>query len=49
MIELAQNLYLEIIETVLPVTIFFALCNLAVKMILTAAFGGGLWLGRKDV
>lgn len=49
MIEIAQNMYIEIVEAVLPVTIFFGFCNLCIKMILNAAFGGGLWLGKKDV
>ena len=47
MVDLAVNLYTEIIEVALPVAIFFEIANLCVSTFMRVAFGGGLWFGKK--
>lgn len=47
MIELAKNIYVEIVENCMPVAVVFALCNISIRMIITSAFGGKLWLGKE--
>lgn len=47
MVELAVNLYTEILEVALPVAIFFEIANLCVSTLLRVGFGGGLWFGKR--
>lgn len=46
MIDLAIDLFVQLIEYCVPVAIVFEFGNLLVGMVLRAAFGGKLWLGR---
>lgn len=46
MIDIAVHIYEEIAVHCVPVAIVFALCNIAIRMILTSAFGGKLWIGK---
>ena len=46
MTELAISLYTDLIETCLPIAVFFGLCNLLVATFLRAALGGKLWFGK---
>lgn len=45
MVELAVNLYVEIIENAVPFALVFGFGNLIVNTFLTAAFGGSLKIG----
>ncbi len=47
MVEVAKNIYIEIVENCMPVAIIFALCNIAIRMILSSAFGGKIWIGKE--
>lgn len=46
MVELAINIYVDILENALPIAIVFEFCNLIVSVFLRVAFGGKLWFGR---
>lgn len=46
MVDLAIEIYKEVIQNALPVAIIFELCNLAVGTLLRVAFGGRLWFGK---
>ena len=46
MVELAVNIYTEIVTYALPVAIIFEVCNLAVSTFMRVAFGGKLWFGK---
>lgn len=46
MVELAVEVYREIIETALPVAIIFEIANLCVCTFMRVAFGGKLWFGK---
>lgn len=46
MVELAVEVYRDIIVEALPVAIVFELCNLAVITFLNSAFRGRIWSGR---
>lgn len=46
MVELAVSLYTEILETVLPIAIFFEIANLCVATFMRVGFGGKLWFGK---
>lgn len=45
MVELAVNLYVEIIQNAIPFALVFGFGNLIVNTFLTAAFGGHLKIG----
>lgn len=47
MLELAISLYTDLIETCLPIAVFFGICNIIVSTFLRAAFGGRLWFGKE--
>ena len=47
MAEWAAETFVEIVNYALPVALVFRFCNLIVNTILTAAFGGGLWFGKR--
>ena len=46
MVDLATELYRDIITAALPIAIIFEVGNLCVSIFLRAAFGGKLWLGK---
>lgn len=46
MVDLAIELYRNIIQYALPVAIIFEVCNLAVGTFMRTAFGGKLWFGK---
>ena len=46
MVDLAVNLYTEIVTHAVPVAIIFEIGNLLVGTFLRTAFGGRLWFGR---
>lgn len=46
MVDLAIEVYKEIVLTAVPVAIVFELGNLIVSTFLRVAFGGKLWFGR---
>lgn len=46
MVELATNIYTEIVLIAVPVAIVFEICNLIVCTFMRVAFGGKLWFGR---
>lgn len=46
MVEMAIDLYVQVLQYALPIAIVFEVSNLLVGMVLRAAFGGKLWLGR---
>lgn len=46
MIELARELYQQIVESAFPVAFLFGICNLALQCLLKAGLGGRLWLGK---
>lgn len=46
MVELAINIYVDILESALPIAIVFEFCNLITSTFLRSAFGGRLWLGK---
>lgn len=46
MVELAVNMYSEVLQMALPVGIIFALGNILIGTFMRVAFGGKLWLGK---
>lgn len=46
MVDLSIELYTHLLEYCLPIAVVFEVSNLLVGMVLRAAFGGKLWLGR---
>ncbi len=46
MVELAQQVYVDVLEMALPICIFFEIGNILVGTFLRVAFGGKLWFGR---
>lgn len=47
MAEWAVETYVEILKYSLPIVLVFRFSNLIVNTVLTAAFGGGLWFGKR--
>lgn len=46
MVEMGIELYTSVLEYCLPIAVVFEISNLLIGMLLRAAFGGKLWLGR---
>lgn len=46
MVDLAVEVYKEIVVSAVPVAIVFEIGNLIVSTFLRVAFGGKLWFGR---
>lgn len=46
MVELAVELFTQLVTACVPIACVFEIGNLLIGMFLRAAFGGGLWLGR---
>lgn len=46
MVDIAINIYTQIIEIALPIAIVFEVCNLIVCTFMRVAFGGKLWFGK---
>ena len=46
MVEVAINLYTELIKLAVPICIVFEVCNMLTASFLRVAFGGKLWFGR---
>ena len=46
MAEMALDLYVQLIELAVPITIVFEMGNIIVSTFLRVAFGGKLWFGR---
>lgn len=46
MVDIAIDLYSQIVEYAVPIAIVFEVGNLIVSTFLRTAFGGKLWFGR---
>jgi len=46
MVELAINIFTEIVSIAIPIAIVFEIGNLIVSTFMRVAFGGKLWFGK---
>lgn len=45
MLEIVKEMYLDIIEQALPITVYIGLANLVINLFLSAAFGNRIKIG----
>lgn len=46
MVDLAVEIYTDLVYAAIPIAVVFEVCNLIVSTFLRVAFGGKLWFGR---